>query len=301
MHINNKPLRFRSNGKPRVPLQKIEKLNEVATASVPSSHSSLEHPAVHSSGTQAALPEMTVQSRSSQAVTLRIGVLLLALAVFPLAHADSPSPNISPPTAQRDQEAASIREFAHRHAQSGASLATQTIIQMFHANPGGMTDLEIAQTYENTYQSEKETVWSHLGYGSLTLVGVLLLILGIVISDTLKSICKWLIERAGDFVHRRFAGFRPLRRMALGRYRKSIQESYAKQKLVFRPTKPLDMRRIFVPLSLRSDLQVPPTRCRRGLRPIPQARRYRRPRLGQIHSAPPSPAAICGRPTHRLA
>ena len=155
----------------------------------------------------------------------------------------------------RAAEATKIREMADRHADSGASLMTQTVINLFANDKGQMTADEIADTYEREYESAKSSPWRYVGVPGLGWLAAGLLLLLLTLRESLVTGIKWTISRLSEAIYGRFSGSALFRRTALRKYRKSIREFYSEQKLVFRPGKPLHMRKVFVPLGLTSGSQ----------------------------------------------
>jgi hypothetical protein len=170
--------------------------------------------------------------------------VLLALA-FGVAHGRAPE------NSPRNAVVKEIKDYADRHARNEAPLATGTIITIFKDNKVGLTPQEIADIYETEYERvQRSELPAYLtSFAGWAVAAILFLV--VVFHDGLKRGADWLIDQIAGVIYCHFAGSRLLRRTALKRYRTSILQKYSLQPLTFRPHKPLDLRRIFVPLALQ--------------------------------------------------
>ena len=73
---------------------------------------------------------------------------------------------------------------------------------------------------------------------------------GAALSDTFKNLFKQSFEAIGTWIYNKFAGTRLFKNIALKKYRQALIEKYQKLKISFRPDRPLEMRKVYVPLKV---------------------------------------------------
>lgn len=171
-------------------------------------------------------------------------LLIFSISVVP-ARADTPTPTT------RDAVIQEIKGWADHHVKYGSSMQTQLIVNLYSNNTVGLTPKEIAQIYEGLKTPEIRVQTQPAGLlGRDFGLGVIGTLAVLLIFYILKD---WLIKffrSIGSWIYNRLAGSRFLRRIALRHYKKAIIDKYEKLHIPFRPSRPLDMHEVYVPLKL---------------------------------------------------
>jgi len=142
-----------------------------------------------------------------------------------------------------------IEGFARRDGENGAGLQTTVVIQVFGKNSCFAVDSTVS-IYVNEYyrankrrRSDWEGLWPRAGWVLASILAFLA-----IFKDALK---KKLVEVFGAvfrYLQRRLGGTRFSNWMALKHYRAALVQQYKMVHIPFRPTKPLDMEQVFIPL-----------------------------------------------------
>ncbi|MBN2006410.1 MAG: NACHT domain-containing protein [Anaerolineae bacterium] len=115
----------------------------------------------------------------------------------------------------------------------------------------GLSMAEVLDVYEAAYTAATpvEPWWTKLRPEAGWVVAILLFVLFIlrdVLKDNLTKFVNWLWQR----IYLQLAGFRPFWGIALRRYRRALVTRYEQLKIPFRPGRPLEMRKVYVPLKV---------------------------------------------------
>jgi NACHT domain len=146
-----------------------------------------------------------------------------------------------------------IEQRAARDATELGRPDVATTLQLYTDASAGLPAREVAAIYDRAYDDalaraddgfvERVRDWAPW-------VVALLALLAAVFRDVLKRWLTVAADAVGQRVWSRIAGSRLMRRTALRRYRTSLARKMRDVHVIFRPNKPLDMARIFVPLKV---------------------------------------------------
>lgn len=184
--------------------------------------------------------------------TLALATILFILftSVVPV-HADTPAPM------SRDKLIEEIKAYADRHVKGGSPMQTQLVVDLYRNNTVGLDPTEIAQIYEEEYNKLKEVYkpspWEMLQPNIGWIVAAILFLL-LIFRDILKEWITNLSKSVGNRIYNKLAGNRFFLTIALRRYQKAFIDNYQKLVITFRPDRPLDMHKIFVPLKVASSI-----------------------------------------------
>lgn len=169
------------------------------------------------------------------------------------AQTPMPKPTATPTPSPREVLVSEIRGLAKRHVENDTELKTELAIDLYKNNPVGMPSNEIAKIYDEEYtrlkKLRKPTLWEQYQPKKEWIplvIGFLLGALVLVIKDWLTKLFKAIGER----FYKKFAGRRVFRGKALRRYQKALFDKYGKLVIPFRPNRPLDMQKVYVPLKV---------------------------------------------------
>lgn len=152
----------------------------------------------------------------------------------------------------RDSLLAEIRADADRHAQNGAPMQTQLILDLYGNNTVGLTLPEIAHSYEEEYVRQKKALepgpWEKLK-PSIAWIVAGILALSLIFYKVLEKVFSQLITSVGSRLWNRMASSRFFKGLALQRYQKGLSERYSELRIPF-SNRPLKMREVYVPLKV---------------------------------------------------
>ena len=173
-------------------------------------------------------------------------ILLIFISLIP-AHANTPIP------IPRDELIEEIKAHADRHIRGGSTMQTQLVVDLYRNNTAGLSSAEIAQIYEGEYTRLKEVYksnpWEQLQPDiGWVLASIFFLLL--IFHDILKKLITNLVESVGNRMYNRLAGNKFFLKITLQHYKKSLIYKYHKLSIPFRHERPLDMRKIYVPVKV---------------------------------------------------
>jgi hypothetical protein len=163
-------------------------------------------------------------------------------------------------TSKAEELKAEIRKHAETHAMNDQAIQTQLIVELYRDNDVGMNARDIAQVYEEAFNRYKQNKALTLldrarAKAPWIMAGVLFLLL--LFRDVVKEGLTSLIKSLGSLVYARLAGNPSLRRVAVRQYKKSLYRKYSNLHLPFRPNRPLDLSRVYVPIRIAGNTDVP--------------------------------------------
>ncbi|NEP62882.1 MAG: NACHT domain-containing protein, partial [Symploca sp. SIO2G7] len=171
----------------------------------------------------------------------------------PAVHPQSPSPS---PSARQELKA-EIHEYAKRHVDNEQSLQTEAVVNIFSSNKAGMSRGEIGKIYEKEYTRLKEEQDADLLYKikkdllkDLGWVSAVILFLVLIFRDVITGWVTNLFNTIWTWIYNRCAGSKFFRSISLKRYRDGLKEKHNQLKIPFRPSRPLSLKDIFVPLKV---------------------------------------------------
>ena len=146
-----------------------------------------------------------------------------------------------------------IEEYAERHVENDTSMQTKVILDLYRDNQVGLTPRDIAEIYETEYIRQKEAkesnLWEHLNpTGGWIVASILFVVL--LFRDVVKDWISNSFKAIGLWVYHRFAGTPLFHKFSLKRYRQALLKKYQQLHVPFRPTRPLQMREVYVPLKV---------------------------------------------------
>ncbi len=188
----------------------------------------------------------------------RIFIALLILSVA------CPAICQAPPPPDRDALVRKIQNRAVRDVDLGNSpqrIGELKTLFGAEAERLGVAPAELLQIYEEEYKRSKDAlplskrVGKQIGAKAGWWISGLLLLL-LIFRDVLKEGLTALLKALQDYVYGRLAGSRMFRRTALRRYRKTLVTKYENLTIPFRPDRPLEMRKVFVPLKVQGTRDI---------------------------------------------
>jgi len=172
---------------------------------------------------------------------------LLVLAASPAVAAQLPfRPALEAEIKQRGEDDA-------KRSQPQATPESLKILFGEEAKQAGLSMREVDRIYTDAYKAAKakepwwQTLKPQLGWAVAILLGILLFL-----RDFLRDCVSDLFKRFRGLLYSRLAGSRRFRKAALRHYRRAIVKKYEQLKVPFRPDRPLEMRRIYVPLKAKT-------------------------------------------------
>jgi len=165
---------------------------------------------------------------------------------------------------QRDALIAAIQE----HAQQDVELEkvpenAQGIDLLFgeEAKSVGLTLREVVKVYDEAYQAAKpkKSGFEKFMENQLAVLGWGLAIIFFIfhfLREAMNQLVIHVVTSTKNWLYRRLAGYRFLRKIALRRYRQALIDKYQQIKIPFRPERPLEMQEIFVPLKVKGTRDI---------------------------------------------
>lgn len=125
----------------------------------------------------------------------------------------------------------------------------------------GLTLREVVKIYEEAYQAAKpqksefekfmESKVAMLGWGLAFIFFIFHFL-----RDALNKFFIYVFTSIKNWLYRRLAGYRFLRKIALRRYRQALSKKFKEFKIPFRPDRPLNMQEIYVPLKVKGTRDI---------------------------------------------
>lgn len=162
-----------------------------------------------------------------------------------------------------------IRQRAEEDFNSGRPAATVESLQILFSEEGrnvGMTVRDVDQVYQGAYHAAeaKARWWRKLQPQAGWIVAGLLFLL-VIFRDAVRDGIAEALKALRNLIYARLAGSRWFRKGAIRRYRRAIVRKFEELRIPFRPDRPLEMRRIYVPLKAKSKTEAEQTDIFRAL------------------------------------
>ncbi len=174
----------------------------------------------------------------------------------------TPTPTLTPNVKTQDVKDKAtliqdIKGYAERHVKNDKSMDTGLVINLYGKNSVGLSAPEIAKIYEDEYTKQKEkkdndlfekiknNIFSGLGWGAATILFILL-----ILKDTVQKYLTFTINLLVEFIYKNISGIPIFYSLSLRHYRQKLINEHQTLRIFFRPNKPLEMRKVFVPLKV---------------------------------------------------
>lgn len=191
-------------------------------------------------------------SQQARHLALSLTTFLVITSLFAwLALARPVQAQAPTPLPPRDALKQAIEERAQRDVELGKlpeSIAGLDVLFGDEAAAVGMSMSEVLDVYEQAYAAATppkrwwEPLQPYITWGALVTLAVVAV--HSLLKDYIIKFLKWLAEA----IYKQLAGFKPFWWIGLRRYRQALVERYQKLKIPFRQGRPLDMRKVYVPL-----------------------------------------------------
>ncbi|QHG20792.1 NACHT domain-containing protein [Nostoc sp. ATCC 53789] len=170
-----------------------------------------------------------------------------------------------------------IKDYAERHVKNDKPMDTSLVITLYGKNPSGLSAPEVAKIYEDEYGKQKDKkdndifekikndIFFGLGWG----IGLVFCILYFS-KEILQQYFNNLIDLLINFVYQNVSGLPVFSYWSLRRYKEGLINKHNTLKISFRPNKPLDMRKVFVPLQLNETLDKNPIAAKKAISKYPR-------------------------------
>lgn len=158
----------------------------------------------------------------------------------------------APPGDSKDNVIEAIRKRADNHVEGGSPMQTQMVIDLFATNASGLSKQEIADVYEQEYLTKAKEKRKDIKLPE-GLYEWLIAVSSIVAAGLIGAFHRKigdLFTYLWECIYQRVAGTRLFRRISLGKYRDSLIEEFTNIHILFRPERPLNLSKVFVPLKM---------------------------------------------------
>jgi hypothetical protein len=179
-----------------------------------------------------------------------------------------------------------IEKWANRHAEEGKQ-DTRLVIDVFKDSSAGLSPPEIGAIYESAYRKRANDLkgdWRHFIEVRGGWVASAILAAAFFFHDAVKKSAGRLWDAAVAQIFRWFARAGFAQRRALKDHRADAQKKHRRLLIPFRRQRPLDLRKVFVPLALHAG---PPT-----VAPIDAVKAFRTHRRIMVLGAPGSGKSV---------
>lgn len=157
---------------------------------------------------------------------------------------------ISAQTSECDSLINEIKAMAEIHVNNNENMKTELIVSLYKDNSCGLSQVQIAKTYQDYYQQAKQesaNIWNNLKPKADWFYYVLIFLLGIFVMLIRKWIAN-IFKKISSYLYSKLSGSKIFRRKAIRKYKKALFDNYKEVKITFRQGKPLNMADIFIPL-----------------------------------------------------
>lgn len=180
----------------------------------------------------------------------RIAILVLILApILPVAA-------VFGQQLSRAQLDAEVRDRAEEDFKLGRPPATVESLQILFGEDArklGVTVREVDQVYQKSYSEAKaKQAWWKQFQPQAGWIAAVFLFLLFIFRDVIRDILTGSLKAIRNSAYARLAGSRWFRTAAIRKYRWAVIRKFEELRVPFRPDRPLEMRRIYVPLKARS-------------------------------------------------
>ncbi|MDJ0801038.1 MAG: NACHT domain-containing protein [Calothrix sp. MO_167.B12] len=164
-------------------------------------------------------------------------------------------------TTIRQELVEKIQDYAERHVNSDTPMKTEFVIKLYRKNSVGLSEREIAEIYKTEYlrldkdkqrrkKEQTKNPWRQLPQGISGWIAAIILFILLIFRDLLKDLLKKITQRISYWLYKKFAGMPLFENIALKKYRQALIDKYQQLKIPFRPKEPLEMRKVYVPLTV---------------------------------------------------
>ena len=178
-------------------------------------------------------------------------LLAIAIAMFGIVAVAVPSHSQTPAPANQAAIVESIKKDAKRHIDNDFPLQTQVVVNAY--KDMGLTPPEIVKIYEEEYgrlkEAKQSNLWERLNPSGGWVVAFVLFIV-LLFRDVIKGWLENLFKAIGSWFYNRLAGTPFFHKISLKRYRQALRDKYRQLHVPFRPDRPLEMRKVYVPLKV---------------------------------------------------
>ena len=182
---------------------------------------------------------------------LLANLLAIAIAWFGILAVTVPAHTQTPQPETKEAIIEEIQNYAERHVDNDTPMQTGLVVNLYRDNKVGLTPREIATIYELKYdrlkKAKQSDIWEQLNAG---LIPFFILLVLFILQDVLKEWNSNLIKAIGAWLYNRFSGTALFRNYSLKRYRQALGEKYRQLHVPFRPSRPLQMQNVYVPLKV---------------------------------------------------
>lgn len=196
------------------------------------------------------MPQFKLEKGFLKKYQLFIGIFAVTLLLIIFTSA-TPSNTQTPTPNSGSILENQIRSLAKSDVEQDISRRNDYAVKVYGKK--GLNDDEILRIYDQEYTKQataKKKDLRELLNPSNGWIAFILLLLGTIFQDTLKKWIGGFFDALVNKIYNRFAGSRFLRGAALKRYRKELKQKYEALLLPFRPNRPLNISKVYVPLKV---------------------------------------------------
>ena len=184
-------------------------------------------------------------------------IFLLSLTISVWLGSILPIYSQNPQRSDREIWENRIKGYAERHVENGQVPDTKSVVELFKENNFNVTAPEIGEIYEKEYyrlkeikdanilENIKDNLLDGLPWGVAIILAILFLL-----KERLTNWINDIVTKTGDWLYNRVSGLEFFWSFSLKRYRECLINKHRQLKIPFRPNRPLEMRKVYVPLKV---------------------------------------------------